>query len=179
MTNVYQGSNLEQIVDGMIACMKTQVENSALLNSKFIFDEILYLDTNFHRLNLTRRNSYFPLPDWIEKKKAIINPQNNDEGCFKWVVITALEWSEIKSHPECLSNLRKFADNHNWSGLKFPVAIKDIKVFEMNNDITINILSVENRDIYICRKGIRRGVTDPMLRGDREINLLMISEGGI
>ena len=37
----------------------------------------------------------------------------------------------------------------------------------MNNDISVNVLSVENKDIYICRKGIRR---------DREINLLLISE---
>ena len=153
VTNVYQGSDLEQILDGMIAHMKTQVENPALLNSKFIFDEVLYLDTNFHRLNLIRGNSYLPLPDWIEKRKAIINPQKNDEECFKWAVIAALDWSEIKSHPERVSNLRKFVDNYDWFGLKFPVAIKDIKVFEMNNDITINILLVENRDIYICRKG--------------------------
>ena len=47
----------------------------------------------------------------------------------------------------------------------------------MNNDI--NVLSVENRDIYICRKGIRKGVTDPTLRRDCKINLLMIYEGGI
>ena len=45
--------------------------------------------------------------------------------------------------------------------------IKDINVFEMNNDISINVLSVENKDIYICRKGIRR---------DHDINLLLISE---
>ena len=32
------------------------------------------------------------------------------------------------------------------------------------------VLSVENKDIYTCRKGIR---------GNREINLLLISEGGI
>ena len=116
MTNVYQGSDLEQIVDGMIVHMKSQVENPALLNSKFIFDEVLYLDTNFHQLNLTRGNSYLPLPDWIEKKKTIINPQNNDEECFKWAVIAALEWSEIKSNPERVLNLRKFVDNYDWSG---------------------------------------------------------------
>ena len=40
----------------------------------------------------------------------------------------------------------------------------------MNNDISIKVLLVENKYIYICRKGIRR---------DREINLLLISEGGI
>ena len=188
MTNKYQGSDFELRVDGMIAHMKIQVENPALLNSKLIFDEVLYLDTNFHQLNLTRGNSYLPLPDWIEKKKAITNPQNNDEECFKWAVIAALEWSEIKSHPERVSNFRKFVDNYDWSGLKFPVANKDIKVFQMNNDITINVSSVENFDIHIRRKEIRREVIgtfgpplcgNPTLRGDRKINLLMISEGGI
>ena len=56
-----------------------------------------------------------------------------------------------------------------WQGLKFPLAIKDISVFEMNNDISINVLLVENKDIYICKKGIKR---------DRKINLLLILEDG-
>ena len=53
MTNVHQGSDLDQIVDEMIAHMKTQIENPALLNSRFRFDEVLFLDINFHQLNLT------------------------------------------------------------------------------------------------------------------------------
>ena len=89
MTNVHQGSDLEQIVDEMISCMKTQIENPALLNSRFRFDEVLFLDINFHQLNLTRGSSYLPLPDWIARKKAIINPQHDDEECFKWAVIAA------------------------------------------------------------------------------------------
>ena len=40
MTNVHQGNDLEQIVDGMIAHMKTQIKNPALLNSRFRFDEV-------------------------------------------------------------------------------------------------------------------------------------------
>ena len=91
MTSVHRGSDLDQLVDGMIAHMKTQIENPALLNSRFKFYEVLFLNINFHWLNLTRGSSYFPLPDWIEKKKPIINPQDNDEECFKWAVITALE----------------------------------------------------------------------------------------
>ena len=74
MTSVYRGSDLDQIVDGMIAHMKTQIENPALLNSRFVFDEVLFLDVNFHQLNLTRGSSYLPLPDFIAKKKAVINP---------------------------------------------------------------------------------------------------------
>ena len=89
MTDVYQRSHLDGVVDRMIAHMNTQVENPALLNSRFRFDEVLFLDVNFHRLNLTRGSSYLPLPDWIAKNNAISNPQNDDEECFKWVVIAA------------------------------------------------------------------------------------------
>ena len=70
MTSVYQGSDLDQIVDRMIANMKFQIENPALLNSRFVFDEVLYLDVNFHQLNLTRGSSYLPLPDFIAKRKS-------------------------------------------------------------------------------------------------------------
>ena len=148
MTDVHRGSDLDQIVDGMIAHMKMQIENPVLLNSRFRFDEVLFLDANFHYLNLTRDSSYLPLPDWIARKKAIINPQNNYEECFKWSVITALKWADIESHPERVPNLRKFDDNCNWSGLKFPVSTKDIEKFENKNNVSVNMLTVEDRENY-------------------------------
>ena len=105
MTNVHQGSDLDQIVDGMIAHMMTQIENPALLNSRLRFDEVLFLDISFHRLNLTRGNSYLPLTDWLAQKKAIINPQNNDEECFKWVVIAAENFNEIPRKSTAINHL--------------------------------------------------------------------------
>ena len=168
MTSVYRGSEPDQIVDGMIANMKFQIENPALLNSRFVFDEFLYLDINFHQLNLMRGSSYLPLPDWLARKKAIVNPHNNNKECFKWSVI-AVENVGMKD-PQRVSNLRKFTDNYDWSGLEFPVSIKDIGKFETRNNISVNVLAVEGRDIYIHRKGRRM---------DLEINLLMVSEDGI
>ena len=168
MTSIYRGSYLGEIVDGMIANMKFQIEKPVLLNSRFVFDEVLYLDVNFHQLNLTRDSSYLPLPEWLARKKAIINPHNNDEECFKWAVIAA-ENIGMKD-PQRVSNLRKFTDNYDWSGLKFPVSTKDIGVLETNNNISVNVLAVKGRGIYIHRKGRKMG---------REINLLMVSEDGI
>ena len=65
----------------------------------------------FTGLNFTRGSSYLPLPDWIARKKAIINPQNEDEECFKWAVIAA-ENKGMKD-PQHVSNLRKFADDYD------------------------------------------------------------------
>ena len=168
MTSMYRGSETDQIVDRMIVNIKFQIENPALLNSRFIFDEFLYLDVNFHQLSLMRASSYLPLPDWLVRKKAIVNPHNDDEECFKWSVIT-VEKVGMKD-PQRVSNLRKFTDNYDWSGLEFPVSIKDIGKFETRNNISVNVLAVEGRDIYIHRKGRRMG---------REINLLMVSEDEI
>ena len=153
MMSVYRGSEMDQIVDRMTANMKFQIENPALLNSRFVFDEFLYLGINFHQLNLMRGSSYLPLPDWLVRKKAIVNPHNNDEECFKWSVI-AVEKVGIKD-PQKVSNLRKFKDNYDWSRLEFPVSIKDIGKFETRNNISVNVLAVEGRDIYIHRKGQR------------------------
>ena len=168
MTSVYRGSETDQIGDGIRANMKFQIENPALLNSRLVFDEFLYLDVNFHQLNLTRGSSYLPLPDWLVIKKAIVNPHNDNKECFKWSVIT-VEKVGMKD-PQRVSNLRKFKDNYDWSGLEFPVSIKDIGKFETRNSISVNVLAVEGRDIHIHRKGLRMG---------REINLLMVSEDGI
>ena len=55
--------------------------------------------------------------------------------------------------------------------LEFPVSIKDIGKSETRNNISVNVLAVEGRDIYIHRKGRR-------MMG-REISLLMVSEDGM
>ena len=56
MVNVHNLSDMNEIVNEMIANMKQQTENPALLDSKFIFDEVLHMDFDFHRLNLAISN---------------------------------------------------------------------------------------------------------------------------
>ena len=74
--DIFQGGDLNEIVSGMFAHIRTQIENPALANSRFIFNEVLFLDINFHWLNISRSSSYLPLPDWVSRKGGIINPKN-------------------------------------------------------------------------------------------------------
>ena len=99
---------------------------------------LTHLCINFHRLLLARGSFYIELPEWIKSKKAVINPQNKDEECFKWAVIEALHHEEIKHHPERISLLRSY---EYWKGVEFPVSIKKIDKFENNNPgIAVNVL---------------------------------------
>ena len=99
-----------------------------------------------------RGSSYLPLAEWLAHKKAIINPCNEDLYCFKWAVIAASRWEEIDSHPERISKLKRFEADFDWVGVGFLVSLRDIKGFESRNQISIKVLAVEDRQIYICRK---------------------------
>ena len=65
---IFQGSNLNEIIEEMFTHMQTQIENPALMNSRFRFNEVLCIDVSFYQLNLTQGGSYIPLPRWIVKK---------------------------------------------------------------------------------------------------------------
>ena len=43
-------------------------------------------------------------------------------------------------------------DNYDWSGLEFPVSIKDIGKFETNNNVSVNVLAVEGRVFTFTEK---------------------------
>ena len=167
MTNVYNLNNLDPIVLEMINNISYQIDNPALLNSRFVFEEVLYMDINIHQLNLTRGSSSLPLPDWLARKKAIINSKNEDQECFKWAVIAASRWEDINNNPKRISKLKRFERDFDWSGIGFLVSFKDISKFEFRNQISINLLATKGKEIYICRKGGNY---------ERAINLMIISE---
>ena len=54
MTPVYNLNDIDDIVRSMIGHMAQQVENPALRDSKFVFDLVIRMEINIHRLNLTR-----------------------------------------------------------------------------------------------------------------------------
>ena len=167
---IHQGSELNEIINEMFANMNMQIENPALTNSRFVFDGVLFLGVNFHQLNLTRGSSYIPLPSCLASKKTVINPKNeNDEECYKRAVTAALHHEEIKSHPECISNIMRYNNKYNLSGLEFPVAINKINEFEKNNNISVNVLGVKEQKPYICRKS--------NYKDRKNVNLLLITDG--
>ena len=87
MLAVYGLNDIAELVNRMITHTIEQIKNPALRDSGFVFKEVIGTNVDFHRLNLTRGSSYLPLPDWISRKKVIINPKNDDLECFKRAVI--------------------------------------------------------------------------------------------
>ena len=64
--------------------------------SNFVFESVDLLDCKLHRVRLNRGGSYVKSPKWLGKKKAVINPNNeNDDECLRWSIVCALNYNEI------------------------------------------------------------------------------------
>ena len=54
---------MSDLIERMLAYIKTQTENPKFPESGFTLDKIMHLYINFHRLVLTRGSSYTELPE--------------------------------------------------------------------------------------------------------------------
>ena len=53
MTEFFESSDINNLIQRMLAHIKSQTENSKFSESGFSLDEIMHLHINFHRLVLT------------------------------------------------------------------------------------------------------------------------------
>ena len=143
--------------------------------SEYHFERVALLKYKLHKISLRRAGSYIDSPKWIKNKKATINPKNEDNCCFQYALVAALNHDKIDNHPERVSKLRPYINYYNWSGIYFPADLKDWKKFEKNNkSVALNILFVPNgrKDIRLASKsecnGKRKNKVILLMIGDKE-----------
>ena len=107
-----------------------QKELKNIRERDFVFESVDLLDFEFHRVHLKRGGSYIKSPKWLENKKAVINPKNeNDDECLRWSIICALNYNEItKKEFENIFEKIKHEDK-DFSSHK-----RDWENFEQNNN---------------------------------------------
>ena len=80
-----------------------------MTGSSYFFEKVDLLEYHFHKVTLKRGSSYIPSPKWINNKKSTINPQNTeDNNCFQYSIVAALNHQKIPNHSERISNLKPF-----------------------------------------------------------------------
>ena len=142
---------------------------------EFVFDGINLLHYDLNKISLNRRGSYIKSLDWIENKKATINPQNKkDDKCFQYALTVALNHEKVKDHPERISKIKPFIDQYNWNDIDFQSTDKDWKKFESNNkSIALNILYLPHNTKKICHTyKLKYNLTR-----ENQVILLMITDG--
>jgi hypothetical protein len=163
-----EATDVDKLYGTMSEVVLERLAKFQQLGSNWRFKSIIDLQVHTVKYEPLQGSSYIKLPDKLAAKKAIINPQNEDDECFKWVVTRAL--NPVKKDQEVITKkLRKQAEMFNWKGVTFPVNLKEIDEFEKrNSNISINVFGYET-NVYPLR----------ISKYEREnpINMLLISDG--
>ena len=174
-----EGTDESAIYDRSIQMIEERIQNFNQRGSNWRFQRILSLDVHFTDFQPLRGSTFIPLPKKIRDKKAVINMKNDDDQCFKWSVVRALNPVE-KNSERITKELKDQSERLDWSGLKFPVKLDQIVIFEkFNPQISINVFGFEDKVVYPLRLSKRKSERSERERSENKqtINLLLISDG--
>nr|CAH7715697.1 unnamed protein product [Callosobruchus chinensis] len=109
--------------------------------------EIIQLKINFNSympINVGI-STYIEMPKFIKNTKSVINIQNTDQYCFLWCIVAALN--------PCVRNSNKtsyyphFSRILKYDGIPFPISLKDIPKLEKMNNLSINVFTLEKKEV--------------------------------
>ena len=172
------GSDRAEVIENLfISLLQRYQENleEKMRGSEFVFDGVNLLHYDLNKIMLNRGGSYIKSPDWIENKKATINPQNKkDDKCFQYVLTVALNHEKITRDRQRISKIKPFINQYVWNEIDFPSTGEDWKKFELNSkSIALNILYVPHNTEKICH-GCKSKYN---LTHENQVILLMITDG--
>ena len=127
-----------------------------------------------HYLNIVqyqpmKGSSYIKLPQELRNgKKGLINMKNEDNyECFRWCHIRHLNPQD--TNPQRIKKTDKeYINQLDYSGIEFPVTVKQYNKIEKQNEININVFGYENKQpypIFVSKQ-----------KYNRQMNLLLITE---
>ncbi|KAJ8933581.1 hypothetical protein NQ318_015968 [Aromia moschata] len=94
-------------------------------------------------------STYTEMPQFIKNKMCVINVKNDDEYCFLWAIVSALH--PASKHPERISSYPDIRDVLKFEGIEFPIKLKDILKFERLNSISVNVYTINKKEILpVC-----------------------------
>ena len=175
---IMRGIDSETIVTNLFDILKQRYQEgleTKMDSSNYIFDRVVLFEYHFHKISLKRGSSYIPSPKWLINQKSTLDPhKTEDNWCFLFAIVLALNYQSISNNLQRVSNLMPFIPNYNWDNIEFPAGFKEYTIFERDNcDIALNILYVthktqEIRPAYISKHNKTRNIP---------ANLLMITDG--
>ena len=111
--------------------------------SGWIFELVLLHCINIVSYFPLKGKSYIKLPEELSNpKKTLVNPKNEDNRCFLWCHIRHL--NPLKRNPQRITKEDKeLVKKLDYTGVTFPVTIKDIPKIEKQNQINVNVFGYD------------------------------------
>ena len=146
---ILEGTDENDIYDEMVDEIMEEINKAEMAEgSGWMFVKVEKLVLHTTRWEPVNAGSYIELPQELKNRKAIINMKNQDDKCFMWSVLRALNLKD--NHPERIDNdLKNKVDTLNMEGIQYPVSFRGIDRFEhLNPEISISVLGYNEEEKF-------------------------------
>ncbi|KAL7643706.1 UNVERIFIED_CONTAM: hypothetical protein RMT77_005704 [Armadillidium vulgare] len=170
MTSITNNSQIKETVLEMINKIEEKICTFTREGSGWIINKLLEFEIKVAKYKPLRASSYIETPiKYKNPKFGLINIQNkNDNECFKWCIARSDCLDEGHLH-RLSTRIKEVSKNYNWKGIKFPVQLKQINKFENQNDVSINVFGLDEKEILYPLKITKVVKT-------KHVDLLLISD---
>ena len=170
---ILESTDIYEIYEEMIDEIEEEIQKVENAHgSGWVFVEVENLTLHTVIWDPIKASSYIKLPKELKNKKAIINMENEDNKCFMWCVLRALNPSKDKHPSRIDKNLKSKEHTLNMDGIAYPVDFRGIDRFESQNpEISITVLGYnEEEKVYPLKLSKYTG-------SKHDIILLLIKDG--
>ena len=169
---ILEGTDENEIYDEMVEEIEEEMQKAQdAVGSGWRFYRVIKLVLHTTRWDPINAGSYIDLPEALKNKHAIINMKNQDEKCFMWSILRALN-PKNKNAERVDNDLKSKQDTINMQGIHYPVSLRDINRFEhLNPNISISVLGYNKEErVYPLR-------ISKCTKRKHDIVLLLIKDG--
>ena len=169
---ILEGTDENEIYDEMVEEILEEIDMARdAEGSGWRFEKVEKLVLHTTRWEPVNAGSYIELPQELKNRKAIINMKNQDDKCFMWCVLRALNLKN-RDNERIDNDLKNKVDTLNMEGIQYPVSLRGIDRFEhLNPEISITVLGYnEEEKVYPLKVSKYTGC-------DHDIVLLLIKDG--
>jgi hypothetical protein len=140
---ITNADEINQSVPVLINLLINKVQTYENNGSGWIIQQITSLFVKIVKFSPLTGSSYIPSPTWIVNKKCCVNVQNEDNQCFKYAVLSALHYNDVKTHRNRVSSYATYMTDLNFNDISFPMESTNYNKFEVLNDIPINVFGCD------------------------------------
>ena len=168
---IFMGSNTKYVINKLFSTLLQKFQNAQETSnergSEFIPGSVELLYYHFQRIDIRRAESYINSRNWIGSKKATTNPKNEkDNECFKWPILSGLNYNKInEKYLKKIEQLKRV-------DIDLSSHQRDWEKFEQeNNSIALNVLfvSYNSEEIKLAHKSNYN-------KGKNQVILLIIND---
>lgn len=171
---ISMSTNLKQwYKENVVEKLLSKLEDFQERDSGWSLYELLHLKININKYVPVTIGSYIDLPPSIKSKHATVNIKSTDDYCFLWAVVSALY--PVNKHVDRISSYPHFSEVLNYKNINFPMQLKDIAKFEVMNNLSIYVYTLENKNkvvpVYLSSNRFEKIIHLLMLKSDLDMEI--------